>query len=495
MRAYSDFAKRKARTTRLIFIGLLLLGAVLRLIDITDPPLDFHPTRQLRGMLVSRDIYYQLQRDADPQMQAQTAAFRKQLGVYEPPVFETLVAWTYIWAGGESIVIPRIYNALFWLIGGIALYALARRLTSDDAGLVSLAFYSVLPFSVEASRSFQPDPLMTALFILGFYFLYRWVMEKRWKWSLLAGLILGFAALVKVVIAFYIAPLAVAAVFLVYGVKKVWKAPQVWVMALLMIFPAFLYYIIGTGENSSSFFLNRSVDMVQLVLTTKFYLRWMRFVGSLFGLPFVYLSFLGVLLLPSRGRTLLLGLWLGYFIYGLSLPFQIYTHSYYHIQLIPLVALGLAPIAKLLFAQAMGQERFWRGVFLSALLIGVAYPAWVARSVLLSKDFHQEALVWKNIADAIPADRDTIALAQDYGYRLMVFGWKKVSLWPPSTAMTDMRGNDIDAQAEFERLTEGEDFFLVTAFGQLEKQPALKTILASYPVSARGDGFVIYDLR
>ena len=494
MRNYSEFSKRKARTTRLIFAGLLLLGAVLRLIDLTDPPLDFHPTRQLRGMLVSRDIYYHLLPNADAEIQAQATAFRNQLGLYEPPIFESLVAWTYLWAGGESIVIPRVYNTLFWLIGGIALYALARRLASDEAGLISLAFYLVLPFSVEASRSFQPDPLMTSLFILGFYFLYRWVMEKKWKWSLLAGLVLGFAALVKVVIAFYVAPLAIAAVLLVYG-KKFWKSPQVWAMAFLVVVPAYLYYIVGTGNNSAEFFTNRTLEMTQLILTTKFYLRWMRLVGSLFGLPFVYLSFLGVLLLPSRGRTLLLSLWFGYFLYGIALPFQIYTHSYYHIQLIPLVALGLAPIAKLLFAQALGQERFWRGVFLTAILVGIAYPAWVARSVLLSEDFHHEALVWENIADAIPADRDTIALTQDYGYRLMVFGWKKVSLWSPSTTMMAVRGKEIDAQAEFDRLTEGEDFFLITAFRQLDKQPELKKILENYPVAAEGDGYVIYDLR
>jgi hypothetical protein len=494
MRAYSDFSKRKAQATRLIFAGLLLLGAILRLIDLTDPPLDFHPTRQLRGMLVSRDIYYQLLPDADPSLQAQAASFRKQLGLYEPPVFETLVAWSYIWAGGENIVIPRVYNTIFWLIGGIALYALARRLSSDEAGLVSLAFYLVLPFSVEASRSFQPDPLMTSLFIIGMYFLYRWVMEKKWKWSLLAALLFGFAALVKIVIAFYIAPLAIAAVLLVYG-KKFWRSPQTWAMALLMVFPAFTYYILGTGENSSDFFINRTVEMVQLILSTKFYLHWMHFVGSLFGLPFVYLSFLGALLLPSRGRTLLLSLWLGYFLYGIALPFQIYTHSYYHIQLIPLVALGLAPVAKLLFAQALGQSRFWRGVFLGAILLGIAYPAWVARSVLVSTNYRNEALVWQNIGEAIPADRDTIALTQDYGYRLMVFGWRKVSLWPPATTMKDLRGNNIDAQEEFDRLTDGEDFFLVTAFGQLAKQPELKKILENYPVASQGDGFVIYDLR
>jgi hypothetical protein len=35
----------------------------------------------------------------------------------------------------------------------------------------------------------------------------------------------------------------------------------------------------------------------------------------------------------------------------------------------------------------------------------------------------------------------------------------------------------------------------VTAFGQLDKQPGLKEILDQYPIAAKGDGYVLYDLR
>ena len=39
--------------------ALLLLGAALRLVNLNAPPLDFHPTRQLRNSLVARAIYYE----------------------------------------------------------------------------------------------------------------------------------------------------------------------------------------------------------------------------------------------------------------------------------------------------------------------------------------------------------------------------------------------------------------------------------------------------
>ena len=45
------------------------------------------------------------------------------------------------------------------------------------------------------------------------------------------------------------------------------------------------------------------------------------------------------------------------------------------------------------------------------------------------------------------------------------------------------------------RSRQGVEYFLVTAFGQLDSQPELAEILASYPVAAQGDGYVLYDLK
>ncbi len=500
--------------TTLILAGLLILGAILRLIDITDPPLGFHPTRQLRSTLIARDVYYQILPDADPEKQALAESFANRLGIYEPPIFETLVGWTYLWTGGESIVVPRVYNTIFWLLAGLALFGLARRLSSEEAALVSLAFFLILPFGVEASRSFQPDPLMTSLFIGGFYFLYRWTEEKGWKLALLSAFLLGLATLVKISIVFFVAPIAIVAVLSVYLpphsegfspysmerakalTTRLLKSPQVWAMLLIMVLPAFAYYILGIQETSSSFFLDRTVGFTKLLRDSKFYLLWMRLVGSLFGIAIIYISLFGVLLMPSRGRAMLIGTWIGYILYGFSLPFFIHTHSYYHIQLTPIIALGIAPIAQGIITQAQRQGRFWRVLLISLALIAVAYNAWVARSLLLSKNYRFEALVWKNIADEIPEDYDTIALTQDYGYRIMTYGWRNVSLWKLSTGGLKVNDNEVDAIAEFKKRTEGKEFFLVTAFGQYNKQPDLKEILSHYPLLGEdNDDFLLFDLR
>jgi hypothetical protein len=140
------------------------------------------------------------------------------------------------------------------------------------------------------------------------------------------------------------------------------------------------------------------------------------------------------------------------------------------------------------------QSRVGRVGFIALIVVVIGYYSWVARSVLVAEDFHHEPAFWKQVGDVIPADADVIALTQDYGYRLMYFGWRKVSLWHLSTDLSEARGGNQDS-TDFAGLTEGKEYFLVTAFGQLDKQPDLKEILTQYPIAAQGDGYVLYDLR
>jgi len=58
-----------------------------------------------------------------------------------------------------------------------------------------------------------------------------------------------------------------------------------------------------------------------------------------------------------------------------------------------------------------------------------------------------------------------------------------------------LRGAQIDFNERFKNLAGQRDFFLVTMPDELKLQPLLKERLATYPIFAEGDGYVIYDLR
>ncbi|MBI5822389.1 MAG: glycosyltransferase family 39 protein [Chloroflexi bacterium] len=487
------------------FIILLALGGFLRLLDITDPPLDFHPSRQLRNSLVARDIYYSILPSATTEERDLAASFARSVGKYEPPVIESIVAYTWL-ITGENIAVPRVWATLFWLAAGVALFDLMRRAASPWAALIALAYYLILPFSVQASRSFQPDPLMTSAFVIGIYFLYRWSEDaslllegegpgmRTWRWAILAGVFLGLATFVKIVIAFFVGSTAIALVLFTLG-RNFWKSKQVWTMAVLMVVPALVFYVLLNQSRSTEYFFSWTVALINLITSADFYTKWLAFLGTLFGLTILFLSIAGALIASLRMRWLLISLWIGYLLYGLTLPFQMYTHSYYHIQLIPILAMGLAVVLNPL-VESVSTQGGVRGAGFVALIVAViGYQAYVARSALIAEDFHHEPAFWSEVGEAIPSDGNVMALTQDYGYRLMMYGWRRVGLWPLATGLSEARNPDKNNAEQFAELTDGMDYFLVTAFGQLDKQPDLKKILEQYPIAAQGDGFVLYDLR
>ncbi len=477
-----------------VLVLLMLLGAAVRMVNLNAPPLDFHPTRQLRNSLVARAIYYHLLPGADPQKVALADSFERAVGQYEPPITETITALTFRLIGGESFAVPRIYGTIFWLVAGLALFDLGQRIASPAASLLALAYYLVLPFAVQASRSFQPDPLMTAAFVVGIYFLFRWMEEQKWKWAILAAVFAGFAVLVKVVIAFLVVGGAVAAVLAVYG-GRFWRSKQVWGMAAIMAAPGFGYYVLGHPGRSTDYFFSWTIDLIKLITSVHFYADWLGFVGSLIGVTILFLSLIGTVLAPSRLRWLLIGLWVGYAGYGLTLPFQMLTHSYYHIQLIPLVTLGILPVIDAVTAGASSLGRARRIVITAILAVLIGYEAWAARSNLVAEDFSQTPALWASIGEVIPAKAEVIALTQDYGFDLMYWGWRRVDLWPLATDLAAVRNSDRDLAARFQAITEGKDLFLVTAFGQLDGQPELKKILGTYAIAGQGDGYILYDLH
>ncbi len=478
--------------------GLLLLGGCLRLLDATDPPLDFHPTRQLHNAILARSLYYEMVPALDLAHRESIIRQRSALGRYEPPILETLAAYGYRLAGGETWVVPRLINTFFWLLGGLALFDLARRAVNEDGAFVTLAFYLLLPFSVQASRSFQPDPGMTMWMVLSVWALYRWGEAPAWKWAVAAGLFGGMAALTKIVAAYLVGGAALGVVLASQGVPRAFKNSQVWSMAGLMAAPSGLYYLFGHPSQASEYFLHWTLKLLHLIASPAFYVRWMSFLHSLFGLMSLFLALFGVLLAGGALRALLLGLWGGYFIYGLTLPYQMYTHSYYHLQLVPVVALSLALPARKLLAELGKQPRLWRAAGAVLLLVAAAYPSWVARSTLLARDYRSEPAYWQEVVSALPEDGAVVALTQDYGYRLMYFGGRRVKPWPSAEEqkLAAMRGKEGNFMRTFERLTEGRDYFVVTAMGQWNRQPDLRKYLTGhYPLVAEGDGYLIFDLR
>jgi 4-amino-4-deoxy-L-arabinose transferase-like glycosyltransferase len=476
---------------------VLLLGFGVRLLDLTDPPLDFHPTAQLLNAIVARGMYYQMAADADPALRAAAVQMMAGAEVYEPRILSGVVALTYLAIGQEQVWIARIYSSAFWVIAGLGLYWLAGRMVSRRAGLVTLVYFLFLPFAIIASRTFQTSSLMIMLLVLTLCAFQRWSENGSWKWSLLAGWMAGLTVLVKITMVFQLTALAVIIVLWRYPLREALRQGKVWVMAILSAVPAFVYYLLLIPGNSAGYFRFWAVAEWSRLLEPGHYVRWLSFLHYLVDLPVLFLALGSTLIAAPRMRILLMGLWAGFFIYGMFFPYHILTHEYYNLPIVPVIALALAPAAEVAFERLGHQAGGWRALAAALVLVWTAYPVWVARSSMMSVNYRYETFAWQAIGEALPQDGKVIALTQDFGFRLMYYGWRAPDrLWLAGADLPVSRGVTADAETTFAERVEGMRYFLVTAEQELRTQPILHDLLFdNYTLIASGDGYLLFDLQ
>lgn len=484
---------------RITILILLLMGMGIRLLDLTDPPLDIHPTRQLHSALMARGMYYQVSTERIEDWKVKTAVQQwKREAVIEPPVMENLTAYLYRIAGREHLWIPRILSSLFWVLGGLAIYMLAASLTNADGGITALIFYLFQVYGVMASRSFQPDPLMVGLLCYAWWAFLRYIQNPGWKWAILAGVFSGAAIYIKNVSVFFIA-LPFIVLLIRKDLRLIIKDTKVWLIAALSILPAILYIIYGTfiagylGQQFSfRIFPNLWVDISN-------YSRWMGQIKDTAGIPSLALGFLGLFLFSrSESRKMVFGLWAGYLVYGFTFAYHIGTHDYYQLPFIPVLALSIAPIGMFLSEKIIHLHpwRYTRQFLSSGILVLVLLLFWNNRNILLSQDYRQEPAFWQALGDRLRFE-SVIGLTQDYGYRSAYYGWKNIQNWPGSGdfEVRELAGRPKkDVQAMFEKEFDGKSYFLVTWLEDYERQAELKQYLETNFSVETSDGYLLYNL-
>ncbi len=483
---------------KLVLILVLLSSLGVRLYDLTDLPLDFASTRQLFSALKARGMYYQ-HLGGIPEEKRTLAVNLGKVGDLEPPVIETIVSLTYHLTG-EHLWIARVYSSLFWVLGGLALFLLIKEMTSAWPALIGTLFYLFVPFGVIASRSFQPDPLMVALIVYSLWALFRWQNTHAWKWAVILGLLGGLAIYVKLVSVFFVAGAFAGVALGILGWRRAWRDPQVWTIGVLFLLPSLIDTLVGVLSSSISVGGYLSLRFFpNLLIDPAFYFRWDWVIGQVTGFGASLLAALGIFLAdPRRERPMLAGLWIGYLLFGLTFNYAFYTHYYYQLPFIVLVALSFSPALQALF------DRFFErspGVFARLVVIGLivgstAVQAWYVRDQLL-EDYRPETAFWSELGDILGEESSVIGLTHDYGYRLAYWGWKPSASWFSSADFNVryMAGMDLDLLQMFQEDTAGKQYFLVTMLDDFNSQVEIHDLLFThYPVYVQGEGYIIFDL-
>lgn len=491
---------------RLLLLALALLftaAFALRLVHASAPPLDFHATRQYRSLLITRDFYYATGA-AVPAWEREVARVsRERQGILEPPLMEALAAAGYRLAGGETMLVPRALASFFWLLGGVFLYLIARDVAGSGAAVASTALYLFLPFAVEASRSFQPDPLVIMLLLAGVWATLRYHERPDRGRFVLACVLAGLAAFLKPIVL-----MAAVAVFLALalqrqGLRRAATDPRTWVFGAAALLPALTFYLYGIATTDTLQLQAQSAFLPRLVVEPFFWRGWLGNIQATVGWPLFLLAVLGIgLFEPGRPRALVLGLWAGYAAFCLVFTYHIATHDYYHLQLVPIVALSLGPLGALVSERLLAlNPRWYARVALAGVVgLGLLMLAVSGERRLQGGDPVDRVAISEAIGEAVGHSAKTVYLSADYGLPLEYHGRLSGRPWPLASDIEWERlagWEVLSAEQRFETRFAGEqpDYFIIEDPQELAQQPDLAAFLARFPVAADGDSYTVYDLR
>ncbi len=159
-----------------------------------------------------------------------------------------------------SMLVPQ---ALMGVATVALLYAAVRRCSGVGAGLIAATALALTPVAALMFRYNNPDALLVLLMVAAAYCVVRAVEANPLRWSVLAGVAVGFAFLTKLMQALLVVP-GMAAVLLLALPGSFWNRLRIslvglaamvvsggWLLALVALWPAAARpYIGGSTDNS-----------------------------------------------------------------------------------------------------------------------------------------------------------------------------------------------------------------------------------------------------
>jgi hypothetical protein len=519
---------------RLLILGLLFVAALgLRLYGINHPPMEFYPVRQYHGALLARGFYEWL-------MTGNLKTVPPD-GIIEPPILELATSLAYL-VFGEHLWIPRLLSTLCWMVGGVFLYLIAKRIVSPNAAVFSVFFYLFVPYSVFASRAFMSDPLMVMLMVASIFTILNYHERPSTRRLIVAAVASSIAIFAKPGICLF--QLFGAFVSLAVYRQGVWRSlisSHSLIFAALSTLPTGLYYLYGTVV--ATFLRGQASGKVdpQLLLNVSFWRGWIvsiwvvvgaiAFVGALFGI-----------LLVRKGlpRALMIGLWSGYLLFGLTFTHHIHTHSYYSLQLIPVVALSMGPVGASVMTylnHTVNPNHLGRvalrsygtvivlALSLSVLIVGmveyklglVEYKSsisHIAEQERVAPIYARYVATLQEIGEVVDHSDRTLFLygcprfvgESNCGWALMYHGRLSGHSWQyPERIIREGRiqmvldnKRDIDTERRFSQRLKNrspEYFIMSKGWWKVEETKELRRLLTeNFPVTARGADYVVFHL-
>jgi hypothetical protein len=445
---------------------VFLLAALIRLDALKAPGhlLD----REYTSAIIARAFYFMHNDQIENWRRDIAVTTMKQQPILEPPLQEYLVSLIYRLMRREDMYYSRYLTIIFWLIGGIFMYLLTKKLLSKDAALFATLYYLFVPMGVIISRSFQPDSLMMMLFLASLYLLVKSFETGATNNFLQASVVIAITLLIRPLVLF-----AIGCAFLALSINNKGSSRKIDNRSLVIfgsisLLPAAIYY--GYGILFAGFMRWKvSTSFMPYLLTKRaFWLGWFQLGTSVAGVAFLIVAIIGFFLLSNRmTRSLIFGLAIGYIIFGVLFTYHIHTHPYYHIQLFPIIAIcSAACFESVVYILRNSTGKLWPVPVILSISITFYFAYRAERDSFSQTRMEDSRTAWK-IGEIIKHNPHTVFVSRYYGIPLEYYGEFDGAPWPVRIEDSFYRqpgAHELSVQERIDELGFIPDYFVITYF-------------------------------
>jgi hypothetical protein len=466
---------------------------------------------QYRSAVIARAFYFERVGTIPEWRKEVNLSLLNRFEDREPPVTEYLTSIFYWIAGGEHLWLARSITTFFWLVGGMFLFLIARYITTTDGAIFATAYYLFVPIGIFLSTSFQPDSLMMMMYLVSIFTIILYAKRSSMNRLVLTAFVSGLSILVRPLIIF---ALFTSFIFLTLSqlvgsinnkfnkgtididdkrfpiigqfrtsyFKNALKSSEIWrktlfdmsIFSTVVLVIGVLYYVYGIFVAGKGLDTQAEFSIAPSLLTTRDYWHgWLLTVTTAIGYMPLVLSIVSIpLLRPGNSRVLLIGLWTGYIIFCLVFTYHIRFASYYHSQLIPIVAIPLGWFAAILFNNlrvVIQNWRWWIPVIISIILVAL-FTARDVRSFFNNQaPIESQQSAWE-IGELVNHSTNSVLIASYYGRPLMYMAEISGTYWPRSITsdqlIRDPGSEENSVQERIDSLGFDPEYFIITNFSE-----------------------------
>lgn len=362
-----------------IFWIIILLNIAIRLICIDMPLLEGSATRQIYSAMVARTFYENGLNILYPDIPINgNAPFYQALEIQLTPF---LAALGYTLAGNIYPIFLRFVSIFFTILALYVLYELLKILFNQERiALISIFIFGFSPISIYLGRSANFEMAIIFFNMATLLYFIKWSKTEKYRYALLANLCFFFAVSLKVPNLYLLGPILFIVISrwgFIQGFKKNWLMfltciailfVQGWLQHLRTIAPHHNWLHFNMAYNIQSILHGfREIDFYK-----KVYSDSVNYVLTPMGLVF---GFWGLLIQPYKieVKKLFLIWFFGICSFYVVVLEGLWTHSYYHIHYLPIMAYFSAKAINYLYEQYHHNIRVIIVLFLFYTLCSARY--------------------------------------------------------------------------------------------------------------------------